>query len=151
MSVSAGTRLGPFTVDGQGMLSPATPTSFPRFAMRWRNRLVEARLRQHTDDNQGTLDLTTVAGRVPSTAAAECGDARETALTAVRELLRMMPDGWMLRLAPDHTVLVEASSSLTLPVSAIGLVTQLSMFVLTLQPYLDVLDAEGLGFGTAKT
>jgi hypothetical protein len=140
--------LGPFRVDQQGLLSPADPASFPRFAVRWRDRLVQARMRQPSAANRrhGTLDLSSRIGRVPSTAGPTPSAAnRATILDVLRQLPRLLPTGWRMRLMPDHSVLVEAQTELILPVSAISLVTEMSLFLLSLTPYLDVLDAEGFG------
>jgi hypothetical protein len=132
--------LGPFRVDQQGLLSPADPASFPRFAVRWRDRLVQAHMRH------GTLDLSSRIGRVPSTAGPTPSAAnRATILDVLHQLPRLLPTGWRMRLMPDHSVLVEAQTELILPVSAISLVTEMSLFLLSLTPYLDVLDAEGFG------
>jgi hypothetical protein len=146
------TTLGPFKVDAMGLLSPASPTSFPSFAVRWRERLVRARMMpaESEEASGGSLELSAMVGRIPSTAARMTApEHRDIALGAIRQLLRMMPQGWQLRLAPDHSVTLQTRSVLTLPVSAIGLVTEMSLFLLALTPYLDVLAAEGIGPGVA--
>jgi hypothetical protein len=149
--------LGPFRVDQQGLLSPADPDCFPRFAVRWRDRLVQAHMRQPSAGNtrHGTLNLSSRIGRVPSTAGPTPSAAnRTTILDVLRQLPRLLPAGWRMRLMPDHSVLVEAQTELILPVSAISLVTEMSLFLLSLAPYLDVLDAEGIGaaaFGSDVT
>jgi hypothetical protein len=58
----------------------------------------------------------------------------------------LVPQRWRLRLSADHSVLMEAIAPLVLPVSAIALVTEITLFLLTLTPYLEVLDAEGVEF-----
>ena len=156
MSLPSDTTLGPFRVDPQGFISPATPATFPRFAVLWRQRAVHARMRQSdaADATAGTLDLTARVGRVPSTAGRGGTDAGRKATLRLLDLLpSLMPAQWTLRLTPDHSVLVEANARLVLPISVTSLVTELSMFLLTLTPYLDALDAEGIDFGagTAKT
>jgi hypothetical protein len=104
------------------------------------------------DGLSGTLDLIARLGRVPSTASQATGPAhRSASLAALRRLPRLMPKGWRLQLLADHSVLVETELPLTLPVSAVGLVTELTMFLLTLTHYLEVLDAEGVSAGMAKT
>jgi len=140
--------LGPFRVDQRGLLSPADAESFPRFAVRWRDRLVQAHMRQPCAANagHGILSLSSRVGRVPSTAGPTPSAARRASLLDVlRQLPRLLPAGWRLRLMPDHSVVVEAQTELVLPVSAIALVTEMSLFLLSLAPYLDVLDAEGIG------
>lgn len=147
--------LGPFKIDAQGLLSPTTPDSFPGFAVRWRDRLIRARISQQPEkpESRGQLEITARLGRIPSTAEpAAAAGSRTGALAALRHMPGLMPQGWRLRLNADHSVLVEAQAALVFPVSAIALVTEMAMFLLCLQPYLDALDAEGLGLarGTEK-
>lgn len=147
--------LGPFKVDDHGLLSPSTPESFPGFAVRWRDRLVHARMLQRNPSGDlGRLDLSTRLGRVPSTAHAPPPSPRRSdVLVAIRHLPGLLPQGWRLELAADHSIIVQAQTALTLPVSAVSLVTEMAMFLLTLTPYLELLDEEGIGFadGTVKT
>lgn len=146
------TSLGPFKVDGSGLISPASPALMPRFCVNWRRRLIQARLQQPdpADTTHGTLELITRVGRVPSTATRPmAGGEREMALTLLRDLPRLLPPGWAMRLTADHSVMVESRARLVLPISAIGLVTQLSVFLLSLNPYLDAFDDGGIGGGAA--
>ncbi len=151
------TSLGPFKVDGSGLISPASPALLPRFCVNWRRRLVQARLQQSdpADTSTGTLELITRVGRVPSTGKRTMAmEERARALTLLRHLPRLLPQGWAMRVAADHSVVVEAQASLVLPISAISLVTQLSLFLLSLNPYLDAFDDGGIGgalAGIAKT
>jgi hypothetical protein len=149
-------KLGPFKVDASGLISPATPSMFPRFFVRWRDRMVQARMLQPNPDDltHGTLEIVTRVGRIPSTGMATgASDSRAVALDLTRTLPKLLPEGWKMRLSPDHSVVFEAQAVLVLPVSAISLVTQVSMFLLSLNPYLDALDAGGVGplAGTANT
>jgi hypothetical protein len=140
--------LGPFKVDRNGLISPASPALMPRFCVNWRRRLVQARLQQPdaADTNAGTLELITRVGRVPSTGKRSMAlQEREKALALLRHLPRLLPQGWAMRLTADHSVVVEAQASLLLPISAIGLVTQLSVFLLALNPYLDAFDDGCIG------
>jgi hypothetical protein len=140
--------LGPFKVGPNGLISPATPTHMPSFGVRWRERLVQARISEDSE-GMGTLRLTSRIGRVPSTAQ-EPG-CRPAALGIVRDLPELLPESWGVRLAADHSIVMEARTRLALPVSAVSLVTQLSSFLLALSPYLDVLDGEGMGVGMVRT
>ncbi len=156
MTRASTVTLGPFKVDAQGLLSPATAASFPGFAVRWRDRIVHARMHQDETGNahQGTLEIAARLGRVPSTAEPAAFSAkRGGALAILRLMPGLMPAGWNLRLTADHAVVVEALAPLVLPVSAIALVTQMAAFLLDLGPYLDALDEEGIaaGGGTANT
>lgn len=148
--------LGPFKIDSNGLLSPATPQSSPGFAVCWRHRQVRARMRARPvgSGSNGMLDLQARIGRVPSTAdAPTMPSRRHHALGVLRLLPGLMPAGWRLTLLPDHTVMVQAEALLTLPVSAVALVTEMAMFLLGLTPYLELLDAEGIGatFGSENT
>ncbi len=151
--LSHGMTLGPFTVDRRGLLSPASPESFPAFAVRWRDLLVRARMvRLDAGSGTGTLEFSTRLGRVPSTAGPDTtGSAsrpvrRGAVLAMLRGLPSLVPPLWRLRLSADHTVLMEATAPLTLPVSATALVTEITLFLLALAPYLEVMDTEGVDF-----
>ncbi len=140
--------LGPFKVDRAGMLSPATHETFPRLAWRWRDRLWHARLSQveGDDDETGRLALSSRIGRVPSSATSMLGQ-REGALALLHAIPPRLPPCWRLRLLADHVVQIEAGLSLRLPVSAVGLVSELSAFLLAASPFLDVLDEGGMDRG----
>ena len=144
MSIS---NLGPFKVGPCGLISPATPALFPRFCVNWRRRLVQARMLQPDPDDasHGTLEIITRLGRVPSTGKALLPDRRDLALGLLRNLPKLMPQGWKMRVAADHSVVMETHAILVLPISAISLVTQMSLFLLSLNPYLDALDEGGVG------
>lgn len=149
-------NLGPFKVDPSGYLSPATPALFPRLHVNWRRRAIQARMLQPdpADSTHGTLEIVTRVGRVPSTGRGiPVSDKRDLALGLLRGLSKLLPVGWKLRLAPDHSLIMESRAELVLPISAISLVTEISMFLLALNPYLDALDEGGAGeaAGIAKT
>ena len=146
---STETTLGPFKVDRCGLLSPARADQMPGFAVRWRNRLIQAHISGDAEA-LGVLHMTTRAGRVPSTAAlAPSTTGRDAALDLVRDLPNAFPANWRVRLTPDHSILMEARLAVALPVSAVGLVVQMSSYLLHLAPYLDVLDEGGMGLATA--
>jgi hypothetical protein len=149
-------KLGPFKVDIRGLISPATPEMFPRFFVRWRDRLVQARMLQSNPDDptHGTLEIVTRVGRIPSTGmAVAASESRAAALGLARALPGVLPRGWRMLLSPNHSLVFEAQAILVLPVSAISLVTQVSLFLLSLNRYLDALDEGGVGPlpGTVKT
>jgi len=135
--------LGPFKIDRAGMLSPATPESFPRFGVRWRGRVLHTGMRQCHDHARGILELSIRIGRVPSSTGLGA-EQRRAALALAPLLPSLLPDGWALQLLPDHALLLQTSLAIALPVSAQGLVTELTSFLLQLTPYLDELDAVGL-------
>jgi hypothetical protein len=138
-------KLGPFKVAHNGMLSPATPDSFPRFGVRWRGRVLSAGMRQTSVENPraGVLDLSMRLGRLPSSTGTG-GPHRDSALYLAAMLPRVMPSNWRWRLQADHNILLEAQILIDLPVSAVGLVRELSAFLLELDPYVHELDQHGI-------
>ncbi len=141
----AGTTLGPFKVDRHGLLSPASAAHMPSFAVRWRGRLIQARI---TSDGEtlGALQLSTHIGRVPSTAGrATLTGHRQAAIDLMRAMPGAIPPWLQVRLAADHTIVMQTRTALPMPVSAVALVVEMSMFLMSLAPYLDILDDEGMG------
>ena len=132
--------LGPFTVDAEGGLSPTTPEHFPSFRVAWRGHVVRARLAD------SALGLVVTLGRVPSTGRAESPREapRRAAFATLRTLPDLLPPGWAVALTPDHRIAVEARIPLDLPTTAEILVGEITLFLLRLAPYLDLL-AEGVG------
>jgi hypothetical protein len=145
MPLDAPLKLGPFSVDSNGRLTPSTPDRFPSFSVTWRGHVVLARLTDAGADD-GTLALQAVLGRVPSTGRPDAPGKlpREAAFATLRGLQRTLPRDWKLGLRPDHRIVAETQVTLGLPTSADDLVTQLTLFLLRLAPYLDLLD-EGVG------
>lgn len=145
MQFDAPFTLGPFLVNGDGRLSPGTPDRFPSFRVVWRDHVVQARLTTASPEG-GTLALQAMLGRVPSTGRPD-GPAtlpRQTAFAVLRALPETLPPDWKLLLLPDHRIMAEATIRLALPTSAEDLVNELTLFLLRLAPYLDLL-AEGVG------
>lgn len=133
---------GPFLVEPDGVLhihAPQPPTL--RFA--WRGRGCEARL------SDGMLRLSAGAGAVPYTA--ERGTARPAALAMIGELPGNLPEGWRLRVLPDHRLRLEAEHRLAAPTTATALVGAMVGFALALDPYLDRLESAGVSSGSTKT
>ena len=150
MKFCAPLKLGPFIVDADGRLTPSTPDRFPSFRVHWRGHVVRARLTTATPRG-GVLALRAVLGRIRSTGRQEAPGtpSRRTAFAAMRTLPGTLPSGWKLALLPDHRVMAEAEKHLVLPTSAEDLVTELTLFVLRLNPYLELL-AEGMGIEPAE-
>jgi len=128
--------LGRFEVAPDGTLHPARPEP-AAIGFAWRGRPCFAELEERR------LRLAATAGRIPSTA--EPGADRRRAFA----MLRAMPAGWQVRLAPDHSVLVESATELPDPPTAVSLISAMVRFALALDPYLEGLGA--CGSGSAKT
>jgi hypothetical protein len=148
MPLNAPFHLGPFLVDIHGRLTPRSLEATPGFMVRWRGRPVHARVEQQGDDDH--LTLRAVVGRIPSTAGKSGGSkVRPRSFDTLRDLRRELPDGWRLRLLPDHSAVMKTDAAVALPVTAVELVTALTRFLLKLTPYHDLLDETGLPAGRA--
>jgi hypothetical protein len=144
--------IGPFRVDDNGLLRPASASSFPAFRVRWRTRMVHTRmLPANGCEDKGHLEFTSRLGRIPSTAERGRPARGDQALVMLRHLPALLPQGWSMELSPDHSVLVASTTPIQLPISAVALVSKVTLFLLTLAPYLDVLDAEGVTFAAGGT
>jgi hypothetical protein len=55
-----------------------------------------------------------------------------------------MPESWRLSLLPDHDVRLETNVSIALPITAAGLVIEMTRFALDLAPFLELIDEVGL-------
>ena len=147
--------LGPFRVGAAGTLEPISDDPAPGFTCRWRDRTVHARLLPG-EPSDWLLRLKTPLGRVPSSARAPDAARRSPGFTLLRGLPATLPEGWHIGLAADHRVLLEAERCIPLPITATALISEITSFLLTLAPYLDVLDEAGLPAlpdpsGTANT
>lgn len=128
-------ELGRFAVAPDGRLTPRPPPERPALRFAWRGRACEAHF------NPDAIRLTADAARIPSTADRPAD--RPRAFAAVAGLAGHLPQGWRARLLPDHRIRIEAEAPLDTPSNATALVTALVRFALSLDPYLDVLEAEG--------
>ena len=133
--------LGPFSVDQEGRLSPVRQDVFPGFSIRWRGRIVHARLVQ-SDARDGHLFIQSSLGRIPSTASDP--ETRAACFTMLRTLLSALPEDWSVRLLPDHQPQLEVATMVILPITVTNLVTELTSFLLFLSPYLDLMDQAGV-------
>ena len=133
--------LGPFIVDSEGSLSPAHPGVSPGFSVRWRGRVVHARL-DHSVGHAGHLHIQSGLGRIPSTASDPV--TRAACLAMLQGLLSALPDTWSARLLPDHQPQLEVESTVALPITVTNLVVELTLFLLSLSPYLDLMDQAGV-------
>ncbi len=138
--------LGPFSVDRNGLLQPASPEHFPSFSVRWRGRQLHARLiDRHGGGSDGELEFTSQLGRVPSSAAPpNRAGQRETTLSLLRTLPSLAPPNWVIRLSADHSVTFATTTTVPFPTSAVSLIGLVTEQLLALAPYLGVLDEAGL-------
>ncbi len=136
-------KLGPFSVDRDGRLSPCDPRASPAFLFRWRNRLVRLRLAQ-ADPAGGRLILQTTLARITSTAAATDEQLRPRSFALLRWLSGTVPPDWRVSLLPDHRVLLETEAPIDLPITAAALLSRITSFVLELAPFVELLDETGL-------
>lgn len=137
--------LGPFSVDHEGRLYPLRPDVSPNFSIRWRGRVVHARLVQK-DALDGHLHIQCSLGRIPSTASDPA--IRVACFTMLRNLVSALPKSWSARLLPDHQPQLEVQSVVALPITVTNLVTELTLFLLGLGPYLELMDQAGFGLVT---
>ena len=143
MPFDAPFKLGPFTCDCQGRLSPCEEADIPAFLFRWRGRCVRARITQ-AGAGEGRLTLAGALGRVPSTASTADGSNRPRSFAVLRWLPRSVPPDWRVSLGADHCVRLETAAMITLPITAAALITEITVFLLALDPYLELLDEGGL-------
>lgn len=157
-SRSSSFRLGPFQVAGDGRLALAEPDCLPRFNLSWRGCRVDASLlpaptshQPGEPDSQGRLELEAELGRVPSTAAPN--PPRETVFAALQALQPNLPAGWTLHLLADHRVAIAATRHVPLPSTVTVLLAEVTMFLLEVTPYLELLAEVGVepAAGMAKT
>jgi hypothetical protein len=62
----------------------------------------------------------------------------------LRGLLGALPPTWNARLLPDHQPELEVETTVTLPIKVTNLVAELTIFLIILSPYLDLLDRAGV-------
>jgi len=133
--------LGPFSVDAEGRLSVARSDVSPGFSVKWRGRVVHARLAQNSAQD-GHLYVQSSLGRIPSTASDP--ETRAKCFTMLRNLLAALPETWRVRFLPDHQPQLEVETMVSLPITVTNLVTELASFLLVLSPYLERLDEMGV-------
>jgi hypothetical protein len=143
MPFDAPFKLGPFAVDSEGRLSPGEPAKAPAFLFRWDDRVVRARLDQ-ADVTTGWLTLRVTLARVCSSASTPDETLRPRSFALLHWLGRSTPGTWRVTLLADHCVALETSLPIGLPITAAGLITEISRFTLDLAPYLELMDEIGL-------
>jgi hypothetical protein len=140
--------VGPFAVDAEGRLSPARHDVSPGFSIRWRGRVIHARLLQY-DPLDGRLHIRSSLGRIPSTASDPA--TRQACFAMLRNILTSLPPAWSARLLPDHQPQLEVETLVDLPITVTSLVTELALFSLIMTPYIELMDQAGVGLVNAST
>ena len=56
----------------------------------------------------------------------------------------MVPQPWRVALLADHRVWLETDTPIDLPITAVGLISEITRFALDLAPYLELMDEIGL-------
>ncbi len=133
--------LGPFSIDAEERLSPAHRDVSPGFRVRWRERVVHARLDQSLGGG-GHLHIRSGLRRIPSTASDPV--MRGACFVMLRGLLNALPQACVARLLPDHQSQREVEFLVTLPITVTTLLAELTLFLLALSPYLEVMDRAGV-------
>jgi hypothetical protein len=155
MPLDAPFRLGQFIVDAKGRLQPDDPDATPTVYMSWRGLTVRVLVQRASDNGNsgGSLAISAVIGRVPSTASDPSGGAgrRTQALEMLQELAEVVDEGWQLRLLADHRASIELTRNIALPATAGRLLTEVTCFLLALAPYLDLLGEPDMAFETTGT
>ena len=128
-------RVNGLEVGPDGEFVPA-PAARPLLRFLWRGRVCEAAL------ISSGLRFSVALGRAPSTAIAP--ERRHAVLDAARAMASRLPEGWRCRLAPDHTLLLDALAHRSASMSVVGLLAGLVKFALALDPVCDEMDTAGL-------
>jgi hypothetical protein len=129
--------LGPFIIEPGGRLQLRGADTRPAFWFMWKGLRVDAKL------GAGGVTLSMLIGRIPSTIKQPA--VREPAFALLRALPGTLPEGWTMRLTPEHTIRVQAFDTVALPATISGLVEPLVRFLLRVSPYLELIEQAGLG------
>ena len=143
MPFDAPFKLGPFSVDAGGRLTPADPAASPSFHFRWHGRQVRVRFDRDASGD-GRLALQVELARVQSTARSSDVSLRPRCFSVLHWLERMVPPAWRVALLADHRIWLETETPIGVPITATGLLTELTRFALELAPYLELMDEVGL-------
>lgn len=143
MPFDAPFKLGPFSVDAAGRLSPVNPAAGPSFHFRWHGRQVGVRF-DHVTSAEGHLTLRVQLARIQSTACGSAESLRPRCFEILHWLARNVPPRWRVALLADHRIWLETETPIGVPITASELLTELTRFALDLAPYLDLMDEVGL-------
>lgn len=145
MPIDAPLTLGPFVIDGLGHIAARLPEQQARFSFSFRDRPLRAGL------SGSELALEAIVGRVPSTGQAAERRERSRIFAILPRLPALLPPEWRAILAPDHRLLMLSKIVLTEPPVITDLLTAITLRLISLAPYLDVLEEAGLRPGAGGT
>lgn len=128
-------HIGPFHVGLDGQLMPAGTEAPVRFHFRWRGRRIQAEL-----GPLRRLHLSVLAARVPYSA--EDAARRPAVLAAFLALRAAVAPSLSAVLTAAHELRLEQTASLE-ATTASRLVTALTLFVLQVDPYFDLVEEAG--------
>jgi hypothetical protein len=143
MPFDAPFRLGPFSVDAEGQLTPIDPAKGPSFHFSWHGRSVRARF-DRLAQGEGRLTLQVALARVQSTASSGDESLRPRCFAVLHWLERIVPSTWRVALLADHRIWLQVETPVGAKMTATGLLTELTHFALELTPYLELMDEVGL-------
>jgi hypothetical protein len=129
--------LGPFIIEPGGRIQLRGADTRPAFWFHWQGYRVDAKL------GAGGVTLSMQIGRIPSSIRQPA--VREPAFALLRALPDTLPEGWTVRLTPEHTIRVQAFDTVALPATISGLTEPLVRFLLRVSPYLELIQQSGLG------
>nr|WP_321983713.1 hypothetical protein [uncultured Lichenicoccus sp.] len=134
--------LGFFGFDTSGRLRPNPPDARPVMSCRWRGRPISTTLHE-LPSGSGRIALRAQIGRIPSSLHA--AEARPEALALAAKLPALLPHGWTVTLACDHTLHIHTEQEVPMPALISDLLVPTVQFCLTVAPFLDLLDENALG------
>jgi hypothetical protein len=149
MPFDAPFKLGPFSVDAEGRLSPGNPTASPTFHFCWHGRPIGVRF-DRTTSGEGRLALQAELARIQSTACSNAEWLRPRCFGILHWLERAVPATWQVALLADHRIWLKTETTIGVPSTATELLTELTRFALELAPYLELMDEVGLTVSNAR-
>ncbi|MGI4747852.1 MAG: hypothetical protein ACRYGI_12015 [Janthinobacterium lividum] len=145
---------GSFSVDDLGRVSVSDGTE-GGFAFQWRGRPIALTVQGMDPSGKGPfpgrnraatspcrIRMSARVGRVPSTAVAAA--KRPDAFRLTSALSGLLPQGWCVRLLPDHMLQFQSEEQVPLPALIGELLVSATRFTLTLAPFLDLLEEHGV-------
>jgi hypothetical protein len=139
MPFDAPIKLGPFSVDAEGRLTLKHAGAGPNFHFRCHGRLIHVRL-DRAGAETGRLTLRIILARIKSTAGTPDTTLRPRSFALLRWLHGALPPAWRAALLADHRFCLETDVIIPLPITVVGLISELTRFALELAPHLELMD-----------